>query len=145
VWYRYCQQQNSQALDPTKPGQNIPSGGNLEITVTSGNISMGPNDPPKQIQVKTDSGEQKSIYLLHGTPDGSLMFGDAGNLQFGSVDDFQKWLQSKSLPILPFVSCYGSKIVGGNGGGQELINAAGSVQVGTKTLPDGTEKIVFSQ
>ena len=145
MWYKLSQDQNDQQLDPNKAGQSIPSGGNLEITVTSGNISMGPNDPPKQIQIKTDEGQQRSIYLLHGTPEGQLVFGDAGNLQSGDVEAFQDWLKSSGKPVLPFVSCYGSKIVGGNGGAQELINAAGSVQVGTKTYPDGTKKIVFSQ
>jgi hypothetical protein len=143
MWYKFSQQ--DQELDPNKAQQNIPSGGDLEITVTSGNISMGPNDPPKQIQIKTDKGEQKSIYLVHGTPDGQLMFGDTGNLKPGTAKEFNDWLRSKGMPALPFVSCFGNKVVGGDSGAQELINATGSVQVGEKTMPDGTKKIVFSQ
>jgi hypothetical protein len=142
VWYKFSQ---NQTLDPNKARQSIPSGGDLEITVTSGDISMGPNDPPKQIQIKTDEGQQRSIYLLHGTPDGQLVFGDSGNLQYGDVKDFQDWLRSNGKPVLPFVSCFGSKIVGGDSGAQELVNASGAVQIGTKTYPDGTKKIVFSQ
>jgi hypothetical protein len=141
MWYKFAQQ--DQELDPTKQ-QTIPSGGELEITVTSGDINMEPNDPPKQIQIKTDSGEQKSVYLLHGTPDGQLVFGDAGDLQYGTADDFDKWLHSKGMPVLPFVSCFGNKVVGGDSGAKELINATGTVQVGKKILPDGTEKLVFS-
>jgi len=145
VWYKFVQAQNDQPLDPNKTGQNLPADGGLEITVTSGNISMGPEDPPKQIQVRADDGQQRSIYLLHGTPDGQLAFGEAGNLQYGDVEAFQKWLRASGKPVLPFVSCYGSKIVGGDSGAQELINASGAVQVGTKTAPDGTQKIVFSR
>jgi hypothetical protein len=51
-------------------------------------------------------------------------------------------MQSKGA-VLPYVSCFGNKIVGTDGGAGQLINATGSVNVGEKTLPDGTKKIVF--
>lgn len=142
MWYKFSQ--NIQELDPNKTRQSIPSGGQLEIKLLGADFNMGPDDPPKQIQVQTDSGQQKSIYLLHGTPDGMLVFGDRGNLISGTEDEFKKWLQSKGMPDLPFVSCYGSKVVGSSGGADELINSAGAVNVGTK-VENGTQKIVFSQ
>lgn len=148
MWYKFSQQNpdpNAQELNPDINKQNIPSGGSLEIKLVGGNFYMGPNDPPKQVQVETDSGIRKSIYLLHGTPDGMLVFGEPGNLQTGDKDAFKEWLRSTGKPELPFVSCYGNKIVGSSGGADELINASGAVQVGTKTYPDGTEKLVFSQ
>ncbi len=103
---------------------------------------MGPNDPPKQIQIKTSTGALKSIYILHGTPDGQLVFGDAGDLRSGTSEEFKEWLSSKGMPDLPYISCYGSKIVGSSGGADQLINAAGAVQVGTYT-DDGVQKLVF--
>ena len=146
VWYRYSQEApqdpNSQELDPNKFRQNIPSGGRLEVELVGGQFNMGPNDPPKQIQIKTSSGAQRSIYILHGTPDGNLVFGDAGNLQSGTAEEFKKWLQSKGTPDLPYISCFGSKIVGSSGGADQLINAAGAVQVGT-VEQDGVQKLVF--
>lgn len=142
VWYRYSQDENTQELDPNKFRQNIPSGGRLEVELVGGQFNMGPNDPPKQIQIKTSSGTQRSIYILHGTPDGNLVFGDARNLQSGTAEEFKKWLQSKGMPDLPYISCFGSKIVGSSGGADQLINAAGAVQVGT-VEQDGVQKLVF--
>ncbi len=131
-----------QELNPDRFRQPIPSGGRLEVELVGGQFNMGPNDPPKQIQIKTSTGALKSIYILHGTPDGQLVFGDAGNLQSGSSEEFKEWLRSKGMPDLPYISCYGSKIVGSSGGADQLINAAGAVQVGTYT-DDGLQKLVF--
>lgn len=144
MWYKFSQQQ-TQELDPNQYRQNIPSGGELQINLSGGDINMGPEDPPKQIEVTTDAGEQKSIYLLHGTPEGQLVFGDQGSLQYGSGEDFENWLRETGKPVLPYISCYGSQVVGSSGGADELINASGAVQVGVRTMPDGTEKVVFSQ
>lgn len=148
MWYRYSQDTNTQSdpnvneLDPNKFRQNIPSGGRLEVELVGGQFNMGPNDPPKQIQIKTSNGTQRSIYILHGTPDGQLVFGDAGNLQSGTADEFKEWLRSKGMQDLPYISCFGSKIVGSSGGADQLINAAGAVQVGT-VQQDGVQKLVF--
>lgn len=149
MWYRYSQDPNVQTdsnvseLDPNKFRQNIPSGGKLEVELVGGQFNMGPNDPQKQIQIKTSNGTQRTIYILHGTPDGQLVFGDAGNLQSGTADEFKKWLQSKGMPDLPYVSCFGSKIVGSSGGADQLINAAGAVLVGTVEQPNGVKKLIF--
>lgn len=142
MWYRFSQDANTQELDPNKFRQNIPSGGRLEVELIGGQFNMGPNDPPKQIQIKTSNGSQRSIYILHGTPDGNLVFGDVGNLQSGTAEEFKKWLQSKGMPDLPYISCFGSKIVGSSGGADQLINAAGAVQVGTVDQ-NGVQKLVF--
>lgn len=142
MWYRFSQQ--AQPLDLTK-SQPIPSGGELEITLANGDLQMGPNDEPKLVSVTDDNGAQKNIILLHGTPDGMLVFpGESGQLQAGTVEQFNEWKRKKGWSGYPHVSCYGSKIVGSSGS-DALINAAGTVSVGKKTLPDGTEKIFFRQ
>ena len=97
------------------------------------------------ISIRRNNFQIQTIYLLHGTPDGQLVFGEPGNLQSGTETEFNDWLQKTGKPKLNYVSCFGSKVVGSNGGASELINATGAVQVGTKTYPDGTKKIVFSQ
>lgn len=145
MWYKFSLENNIQSLDPSKPRQVIPSGGELEVTLKGGDFYMGPNDPPKQVQVESDSGQLQTIYLLHGTSDGQLVFGEPGKLEYGTQDDFYNWLSKSGKPRLNYISCYGSKVVGTNGGAGQLINATGAVQVGTKTLDDGTKKLVFKQ
>jgi hypothetical protein len=151
VWYKFCQNNsNVQSFDPEKPGQIIPSGGELEISITSPNaINMTPNSPPQSVQLTKDDGSIANIYLLHGTEDGDLYFGDPGKMQYGTEEEFNKWLDSKGWPHYNYVSCNGNKIVGGNAGARELINATGAVYVGTKTVtnPNGEKKqsLVFHQ
>jgi len=151
VWYKFCQDNsNIQEFDPNKPGQLIPSGGELEISITSPTtINMTQDSPPQAVQLTKDDGTTSNIYLLHGTEDGKLYFGDPGNMQYGTEEDFNKWLDSKGMPHYNYVSCNGNKITGGNAGAKELINATGAVYVGTKTITDAQgnrkESLVFHQ
>jgi hypothetical protein len=148
VWYKFSklssQNPNVQELDPNSYRQMIPSGseGRLEVELVGGQFFMGPDDPPKQVQIKTSDGTQRSIWLLHGTEDGKLVFGERGNLIAGDANAFKDWLRSNGYPDLPYISCNGSKINRSSGGADQLINSAGAVQVGT-VQEDGIQKLVF--
>lgn len=149
MWYKKAQQtinpQNVAPLDPNKNRQNIPSGGALEATLKGGDFSMGPNDPPKLVNVETDSGTSATIILLHGATDGTLLFpNESGQLHNGTVQEFDEWRKKQGWLGFGYIACNGNSMVASSGA-DVLIGATGAVNVGTSKSPDGTEKIIFSQ
>jgi hypothetical protein len=147
MWYKMAQidPKNIQPLDTGKYRQKIPTNGALEVQLMGGTFNMGPNDPPKLIQVKDDNGAMKNIIVVHGTPDDMLTFPDStGKLTAGTIDQFDEWRKTKGWQGYPWVSCYGGQIVGSHNA-DTLINATGNLYAGTYKDQEGNTVLQFTE